>query len=152
IQRGADWYGVFHHRRVGEFARIDKDDMDEILAELKPDYRDYFHRIEVGSRISNLQAFGERERFEAGTTIWVVARLVQDHPTMQLDWLLIAPAGRGEVGRLSRRLDERSGYVIAGVEIPADAPAGRYRIILQADGVVVADLPVHITRPSLNEP
>ena len=136
IQYSADWYGEFRPTRPASFATVDTETMDEILIEQLPRYEDYFHRVELCGRVSNFHAFGEREQFETDMTVHVLARLVPSHPPLGIEYLLIGPDG-GEIERRTQQVAASTSHAVQAFPLDADMPAGRYRIILQADGVEV---------------
>ena len=59
---------------------------------------------------------------------------------LDLEWLLVAPGGR-EVARHTHRLPARTAYASVGFALTHDAPPGRYRIMLQIEGVLVGERP-----------
>ena len=109
-----------------------------MLAERLPPYEDYFHRIELGSRFGGNQMFGASRKFDVGQRVYVLAQLIQPHPAIELEGLLLAPDG-GEVARFTHRVDTGVGYAINGFELTPALPAGHYRILLQADGFAIAE-------------
>jgi hypothetical protein len=109
-----------------------------MLSQRSPPYEDYFHRVEVGARVGGNQVFGSSGQFEIGQRAFVLAQLIQPHPVMELEGLLIMPDGR-EAARFSRRIDPTFDYAINGFELTEELPPGLYRILIQAEGFVVAD-------------
>ncbi len=120
-----------------ELATADGNVVETMLLEQKPAYEDYFHRFEIGSRINGFRTSGETQQFQSGMTVHGLARLADNHPSLDLDWLLIAADGR-EAARLSKTLDASFAYATAGFELTEELPPGQYRIILMADGYEVA--------------
>ena len=99
----------------------------------EPEYRDLFHRIEIGSRLGYRRVYGERETFEAGQVVYVMARLLQPHPSWELEWELIAPGEKGDdppTASFIRRLDASHSYASIGFLLKPEFPPGRYRIRL----------------------
>ena len=138
VQKRVDGAGVFTGRGPTELTRLDSADVERMLAEQKPALADSVHRVDVGSRLSGGRVFGPNRSFAPGTTVYAAARLVPGHTSFKTTWLLIAPDGR-EVSRLSRPVEAAIAYATIGFEMPADAPRGRYRIILQLDGYDAAN-------------
>ena len=144
VQYRIDAYGVFRGRESAEFAPFDPEQMIEVLAEQTPadagHYGDYFHRLEIGSRLSSdgTHTFGRRRRFRPGMTVYACTRLIQRHPTMRLQWVLTRPDGREAVH--SHTLDRSASHATVGFALtdPEQTPAGRYRLTLKADGSTVA--------------
>jgi hypothetical protein len=109
-----------------------------MLAQRLPAYEDYFHRIELGSRFGGNQMFGASRRFKIGQRAYILAQLIQPHPVIELEGLLIAPDGQ-EVARFTHRVDSGTSYTINGFELTRELPVGKYRIILQANDFAVAE-------------
>lgn len=148
VQVRSDRYGAFHPRATASAIELDAAAVERMLAAQLPAYEDYFHEIEIGSRVSSTHAFGERERFSSGTVVYVVARLIQNHPAMRLEGLLIAPGGQ-EVGRFEHDLESAHSHAINGFRLTEALPSGRYRIVLQADGCQVAQKSFHLENQPL---
>lgn len=144
IQYRLDFYNVFGSTARKELAPIDPEAATDILASLTPaqltHYEDYFHRIEIGNRLTNggTHTSGSESRFRTGMTVFACARLVRDHPAMRLQWRLIRPDGK-EV-RYAYELASASSHATVGFELtdPEQTPPGRYQLILRADGYEVA--------------
>lgn len=138
VQMQFDWYSVFGRRPAAALKEIAANDVSEMLAERLPAFEDYFHRIELGSRFGGNHVFGSSREFKIGQRAYVLAQLIQPHPAIELEGLLIAPDGR-EVARFTHRVDPGTGYAINGFELTGELPVGRYRIILQAEDFVIAE-------------
>jgi Vitamin K-dependent gamma-carboxylase len=141
IQRSADWYRVFNVGRPEPLEILNRHAVDGVLAEQKPDYADLVHRFEIGSRMGYRRTFGTRtvpEEFRHGMTVHALARFVLNAETLALDWLLIAPQGQ-EAARHSHQLPAGTAYASVAFRMTPEAPPGRYRIILQMNGVAVRD-------------
>lgn len=138
VQMRYDWYSVFGRRPAPALNEADLYEVSEMLAERLPAYEDYFHRIELGSRFGGNQMFGESRRFKIGQRVYLLAQLIQPHPVMELEGLMIAPDGQ-EVARFTHRVDTGTSYAIDGFELTRELPAGKYRIILQAENFVIAE-------------
>jgi hypothetical protein len=138
LQYCLDWYGIFGRHSLAALNEISSGDVAEMLSQRSPPYEDYFHRIEVGARVGGNQVFGPSRRFEIGQRAYVLAQLIQPHPVMELEGILIMPDGR-EAVRFSRRIDPTFDYAINGFELTEELPPGTYRILIQAEGFVVAD-------------
>jgi hypothetical protein len=138
LQYGLDWYGVFGRQPLAALKEISAGDVGEMLSQRSPPYEDYFHRIEVGPRVGGNQVFGSSRRFEIGQRAYVLAQLIQPHPALELEGLLVMPDGR-EAARFSRRVDPAFDYAVNGFELTEELPPGSYRILIQVEGFVVAD-------------
>lgn len=144
VQYFADWYGVFSRRPPEPLAEIAAADFSEMLSRQSPAYEDYFHSIELGSRFGGNQVFGSSTKFHVGQRAYVLTQMPMPHPAVTLEGLLITPtspdgvAGR-EVARFTHRLDSAFSYSINGFELTPELPLGIYRIILQAEGFVIAE-------------
>lgn len=131
---------LHHQRDMRRLAVADPYVVESMLLEQKPPYEDYFHRFEIGSHIAGFRTSGENQRFQPGMTVHGLARLIDNHPELDLDWLLIASDGR-EVGRISKTLQPSYAYATAGFELTEQLPPEQYRIILMANGYEVARKP-----------
>jgi hypothetical protein len=138
LQYYGDWYGVFGRHQLANLDEVPAGDVADMLAQRSPPYEDYFHRINVGTRVGGNQVFGDAGPFKVGQRAYVLAQLIQPHPVMELEGLLIMPDGR-EAARFSRRVDPAFDYAINGFELTDELPPGTYRILIQAEGFVVAD-------------
>ena len=145
VQMQSDWYSVFGRRAPPALKEVAADEFSEMLAERPPAVEDYFHRIELGNRFGGNQVFGSSRKFKTGQHVYVLAQLIQPHPVIELEGLLITPDGL-EVARFTHRLDTGVGYAIDGFELTDELPAGKYRIILQADDFVIAERQFELTR------
>ncbi len=129
-----DVYGVFHRTVVIEFPAVETDQANEMIDAFEPEYRDYFHRIEIGSRIGYRHVYGERDTFQPGQVVYVMARLLQPHPSWDLEWELTAPQQAGEEQPSSdvypRRLEASHSYASIGFQLKPKFPAGPYKIRL----------------------
>jgi hypothetical protein len=138
VQMQFDWYGVFGHRSAPALNESAADDVAEMLAERLPAYQDYFHRIELGSWFRGNQMFGSSRKFKIGQRAYILAQLIQPHPVIELEGLLLAPDGQ-EVARFTHRVERGTSYAVNGFELPHELLTGKYRIILQAEGFVIAE-------------
>lgn len=129
-------YGVFHENEKMAFPDVASIQAYEMIDAYQPDYRDYFHRIEIGSRLGYRHTFGERARFRSGQVVFVIARLLQPHPSWELEWELIAPKEPGEdqpaIANYMRRLDASHSYTSIGFQLKPEFPSGNYVIRLSA--------------------
>lgn len=138
IQHSADWYGAFGRRAPRMLHEISAGDFQEMMAQRPPAYEDYFHHIALGSRVSGNQMFGSSELFHTGQCAYVLARLTRPHPRFEWEGLLIAPDGR-EAARFTHDVEPGAIYLLDGFELTPALPPGSYRLILQAEGFVVAE-------------
>jgi hypothetical protein len=145
VQMRYDWYGVFGRYPAPTLNEVVADEVSEMLAQRPAAYEDYFHRIELGSRFGGNQVFGTSHKFKIGQRAYILAQLIQPHPVLELEGLLISPDG-AEVARFTHRVDAGTSYAINGFELAAELPSGRYRIILQADGFVIAERQFELQR------
>ena len=131
-----------HGRTV--FDPIDEQTSVDILASITPAqegrYDDYFHRVELGNRLSSdgTRALGSASSFRRGMTVHACARLIQNHPPLQIEWTLIRSDGR-EV-KFAYQLAANVSHATVGFALTDSdqTPAGEYRLILRADGFEVA--------------
>lgn len=134
----ADYSGVFHGDASGEWKYISPEVVDDFLSPRKQHPADYFHRVEIGSRLGFLQSFGERKRFKRGMTVFIVARLTQAHPKLNIEWIL-QPPGDLDPFSQTKTLDHGVPYAWFGFRLNSeDHPTGAYMITVKADGRVVA--------------
>jgi len=138
VQAEWDWYGAFGHRMVQPLQEVSASEVAEMFAQRSPAFEDYFHRIEVGSRYGGNQMFGSSTKFRIGQHVFVLAQLIQPHPAMEWEGVLIAPRGE-EVARFTHRLEKGTIYAVDGFELAPGLPPGPYRLILQAEGFVIAE-------------
>ena len=133
LQYRQDDYGVFHREVALEFPQIESDRAYQMIDAFEPEAGDFFHRIEIGSRLGYRRVYGSRETFRPGEVVYVMARLLQPHPSWELEWELAAP-GDGEdqppTAVYHRRLDASHSYASIGFQLKPEFPAGRYRIRL----------------------
>jgi len=137
-----DGMGTQHSRTV--FEPIDEETSVDILASLTPAqegrYDDYFHHVELGNRLSSdgTRALGSASRFQRGMTVHACARLIQNHPPLQIEWTLIRPDG--EKVQFAYQLAASVSHATVGFALTErdQTPAGEYRLILRADGYDVA--------------
>jgi hypothetical protein len=149
-QRAMDRYGVFGRDGSPGFVEVEPQAAFEMLDAFEPDYADYFHRIEIGSRLGYRHTFGHAEPFRRGEVVWILARLLQSHPALELRWELVPPDratnepdGRNEQpARFERRVDAAHSYASIGFRLEDDYPPGRYRIRLSARQELTAWEPV----------
>jgi hypothetical protein len=126
------------------FAPIDEATSIDILASLTPAqktrYDDYFHRVELGNRLSSdgTRALGSASRFQRGMTVHACARLIQNHPPLRIQWTLIRPDG--EEVQFEYQLAATVSHATVGFALTdrEQTPPGEYRLILHADGYEVA--------------
>lgn len=137
IQQQADWYGAFGKRKFEAPPAVDDELYADIAAAHQPAIEDYIHRIDVAHRVGGNQAFGNARRFRTGERLYVLIQMIQPHPSIHLEGLLIAPDGR-EAARFTHKLAEGFAYAVDGIEFTNELPTGDYRLIIQADGYEVA--------------
>jgi hypothetical protein len=131
-----------HSRTV--FEPIDIWTSLDIQASLTPAqegrYADYFHRVDLGNRISSdgTRALGSASRFRSGMTVHACARLIQNHPPLQIEWTFIRPDG--EKMTFAYELAASVSHATVGFALTNrdQTPVGEYRLILRADGHEVA--------------
>lgn len=145
VQHALDWYGVFGRTPRGTYDEIPRDELDEILAAQLPAYPDYVRRLELGEGVANFRTMGESRNFAPGTTVHALARFVRRRPRMNVAWLLVDSEGR-EAARIAKTLEVDVSHATAGFDLPDGAPAGRYRVVLQLDGVDAAEKVFDVTR------
>ena len=90
------------------------------------------------ARVTNFRVSGARQRFQPGMFVHLLARLVQRHPDLDLEVVMLAPDG-SEVARSQHRLDKSFSHFVVPFRLTEQLPAGRYRLLLRADRVEVAD-------------
>jgi hypothetical protein len=137
-KRAMDDTGVFTGNRASEWEELPQSSIDEIQKMTPPKVADYFHRIEIGSRMGYRQTFGERRKFRRGMTVCVITRLQQNHPALELEWILTAPSG-DEAFRRKHLLLSVVNY--ASTRFHMDSPRhqlGIYTLTLKANGETVA--------------
>jgi hypothetical protein len=150
VQVQQDLYGVFHNRPVEKLPEVSADDVAEMLGGQQPREEDYLHRIDLGTRYTGSQVFGSSKRIRRGQTVYVLTQFTIPHPKLMLEGLLLAPDGH-EVARFTHEVEPKFSYAMKGFQMVCDKtaegdaadpqkclPAGRYRIILQANGYEVA--------------
>ena len=129
-----DHYGVFHRTVSRHYPIVDANEAQTMIDAFEPEARDYFHRIEIGSRLGYRRVYGERSTFRPGQVVYVLARLLQPHPSWEMNWELVPPAQEGQ-SPLSpfteiQNLDSSHSYASIGFHLKDEFPAGRYRIRL----------------------
>jgi len=138
IQSSFDWYGVFGRRTLAALQEVPDGEVSEMLAQQLPAYEDYFHRVELGSRVGGNQVFGSPDRFQIGQRAYVLSQMPMPHPAVEIEGLLISPDGQ-ECARFTHRFDSGFSYAINGFELTKELAPGSYRVIVQAEGFVVAE-------------
>ncbi|GAB4152355.1 MAG: hypothetical protein Tsb009_28200 [Planctomycetaceae bacterium] len=125
-------------RISNRFEELSNKEIEEIQTQNIPAAADYFHRIEIGSRRGFRHTFGNRKKFQRGMTVHVVARLQQNHPPLEIEWILKAPDGE-EPFRRFQPIASAVTYVYTGFRM--DSPEhqlGTYVLLLEVDGETVA--------------
>ena len=150
-----DPYGVFHRSPDVSYPPVKTELANRMIDAFQPDPRDYFHRIEVGSRLGYRHAYGERKTFHPGEVVHVMVRLLQPHPSWDVEWELIAPGESKEdqqrpAARFQSRLDASHAYTSIGFQLKPEFPAGGYLIRLSvsesfAAKQVIAEIPFEMT-------
>jgi hypothetical protein len=112
-----------------EFVEIPPETMREILAEKPWPVGDYFHRVELGTRFTNLHTRGRSELFHPGEIVYLAGRLLREHPALDLEVHLIAP----DEGEFTHELTvgETPSHVLIPLRMTEDHPLGRYRLELR---------------------
>jgi len=147
LQRTIDWYGVFRPRTPRALPEVDPADAVMMLVVQGPQEADYFHRIDLGSRVSGNQVFGADAVFRPGMTVFVLAHLIRPHPALTIEGVLIGPEG-AELARFEHRAGEHVSYVVRGFELTPGLPAGTYRILMQANGYEVGQKSFELRVPA----
>jgi hypothetical protein len=137
-QRSADWYGVFDGSINERLVPLNKDNVEYVLSEESPEFHEYIHRIEIGSRVSNFHMFGKREQFTSSDVVHVLIRLVQEHPPMELQAMLLAPDGQTS-DQFLIPLQTAQTHATIGFRLSPNMKPGRYRIVIQINGYDVAE-------------
>ncbi len=138
VQSSLDWYGVFGRRTLAPFQEIPEDEFTDMLAQRSPAYEDYFHRIDMGSRVGGNQVFGAPDRFQIGQRAYVVSQMPMPHPAVLLEGVLIAPDGQ-ECARFKHKFGTGYPYAVNAFVLTAELSPGTYRVLIQADGFIVAE-------------
>ncbi len=144
IQYAYDWHGAFGRKRRELMVEIPSGEVSEMLTRQSPAHEDYFHRVELGSRFGGNQVFGSPTKFRVGQRAYVLTQMPMPHPAVKLEGLLISPGGRDglasrEVARFTHQFDSGFSYSVNGFELTPELPLGTYRVVLRADGFVVAE-------------
>ncbi len=152
-----DAYGVFHRSVDLVFPPVKAELANQMIDAFQPDPRDYFHRIEMGSRLGYRHVFGERETFHPGEVVYVMVRVLQPHPSWDVEWELVAPGETDDdepppTARFASRLDASHSYASIGFQLKPEFAAGRYLIRLSvsenfAAKEVVAEIPFELVKP-----
>jgi hypothetical protein len=134
FQYHRDNYGVFHRRIQPEYSVIHVEDAQAMIDAFEPEARDYFHRIEIGSRLAYRRVSGEQTTFRPGQVVYVLARLLQPHPSWEMRWELVPPR-EGDSSDFSpfkqiQNVDASHSYASIGFQLKDESPEGRYRIRL----------------------
>eukprot|EP00913_Durusdinium_trenchii_P035264 g32994.t1 len=133
-QSVVDYTGVFQGEVADEWEYLPEEMIQELDAPRKPHPADHFHRIEIGSRLGFLQTFGEHQVFKRGSTIQIVARLTQNHPELELEWILQPPGGLDPVSQ-KQTLARGFTYTTRGFRLDREEhPTGTYTVIVKANG------------------
>lgn len=136
-QYATDESGAFQPADAKPWRAVDKETEQSFLVGRRgglPEVEDYFHRIDVGSRIGFRQVFGHADVFHRGETVHVVGRVVRRRVQLQLVWVLIGPEGV-ELARYPRLLEPAFDYVSFDFLMkgePDELPTGEYTIVLEA--------------------
>jgi len=133
----ADYSGVFGAEEPRRWNVLNDETVEAIRSGEQPPPEDYFHRIDLGSRMGYRQVFGSTRHFKRGDTVYMMARLQQRHPRMLLHWVIISPAG--DEKRFARVLFPSYSYAWFGFRMTdPTAEPGTYTVVLEADGEEVA--------------
>jgi hypothetical protein len=137
-KRSMDDTEVFSGNLKSEWEELSPSQVDEIQNLAPQKVADFFHRVEIGSRMGYRQTFGEKRKFRRGMTVFVVVRLQQNHPALELEWILTAPGGEEPFQRI-QPLQPLVTYATTGFRM--DSPShqlGIYSLTLKANGETVA--------------
>jgi hypothetical protein len=145
-QRAVDKYGAFGSSTSEQLVSLDKDDVDYVLSEESPEFHEYIHRIEIGSRIANFHVFGAHEQFTQGDVVHVLIRLVQEHPPMELKAMLLAPDDRAS-NQFLIPLQPAQTHATIGFRLSNKMKPGRYRIVIQVNGYDAAEQNFELVAP-----
>src|SRR5262249_56180939 len=80
VQSSFDWYGVFGRRSPAPLKARSEGEVGGMLAQRSPAYEDYFHRIDLGTRVGGNQVFGAPDRFRIGQRAYVLTQIPLPHP------------------------------------------------------------------------
>lgn len=137
FQYWQDRYGVFHRSIKLQYAPIDTDEAQAMIDAFEPEARDYFHRIEIGSRLGYRRVYGDQRKFRPGQVVHVLARLLQPHPSWEMRWELVPPGEEGssdfEAFTQIQTLDASHSYASIGFHLKEEFPVGRYLIRLSVN-------------------
>jgi hypothetical protein len=156
-QYHADHYGVFHRAIEPQYAAIDTAEAQEMIDAFEPEARDYFHRIDIGSRLGYRRVYGERHAFRPGEVVYVLARLLQPHPSWEMHWDLVPPGSFDSTESSAftqiQDVDASHSYASIGFHLQEKFPEGRYLIRLSVSerfGVqeLIAEIPFELVKPS----
>lgn len=143
-QYRADYGNAFSANKVPQWKELDAKTVAGIKSATPADgasyvrmkHADYFHRIDIGSRLGYPLVFGKTDSFTPEDTIYVLARLQRQHPDMQLVWRMTGPGGTSET---ERTLTSQFSHAWIGFRLNGpDTPPGKYTLILEANGEEVA--------------
>ncbi|MCA9070186.1 MAG: HTTM domain-containing protein [Planctomycetaceae bacterium] len=160
FQHRRDGYGALGNETPITFQEVSKENAYKMIDAYEPDYRDYFHRFEVGSRMGYRHVYGERHSFRPGQVVYVLARLLQPHPSWDLEWNWIAPKQSMEtqpaIATYQRRLDASHSYASIGFQLDSEFPSGRYVIqVLASERLgakeVIAEIPFELIKEPTQE-
>lgn len=156
FQYHQDDYGVFHRTLEPHYEPVDAEEAQAMVDAYKPEARDYFHRIEIGSRLGYRRVYGERETFRPGHVVHVLARLLQPHPSWEMHWELVPPDGEFDSDSAFTQIqhvDASHSYASIGFHLKEEFPEGRYLIRLTVGerfGVQepIAEIPFELIKQS----
>lgn len=155
-QYQADHYGVFQRRIEPHYPVIDTATAQVMIDAFEPEARDYFHRIEIGSRLGYRRIYGERNTFRPGQVVYVLARLLQPHPGWEMRWELVPPDGDESIVSSAftqtQEVDASHSYASIGFQLQDEFPEGRYLIRLSVGerfGVqeLITEIPFDLVKP-----
>ena len=128
-----DRYAVYHPQPAPTLKELPVDEVEAVLSNQPAPLEDYFHRLEIGTRLGGRHAFGESHTFRPGMTVFVAVRLLIPHPAFVAQLHLIGPDGTIHA-RQGMQVGEVLSHVSANVPLNNDLPAGEYQLHWIANG------------------
>ncbi|MFQ5731224.1 MAG: HTTM domain-containing protein [Planctomycetaceae bacterium] len=135
-QHATDRIGAFRPEASKPWRTLKDETWQALMREDLPQAGDYFHSVEIGSRIGSFRVFGEQKMFRRGMTVHVVARLVERRVPLRLTWRLVGPDGTDHLRR-DVLLQADSPYAWQSFPlVGATWPTGEYAVVLEATPVL----------------
>ena len=126
-------FNIEERIRHWNWKNVSEEDFLHRLSSTRLRWKDYVHSSGLGHRVASGHLFGESELFREGDKVFVLARVTQPHPELELRCTLINQ--KEEQFEFMETLEANSSHLMMTIQTTDQHQPGTYRLKIRARSV-----------------